>query len=118
MNTKARTTSVCILNYALLSLAFAVALLASAFAQTSGPDAQRRAWDSGVNPPVSTLAASGRDEQQHSHATEAPLGDDLPAVPIQPLAQQARRLQAALEFLGQPFLEEYTGCDQQGAVGT
>jgi hypothetical protein len=98
MNTKARTASVCIVHSALLALVFAVALLTSAYAQTSGPDEQRRAWNSGVYPPINTPA-----EPQHSHATEGPLGDDLPAVPIQPLAQQARRLQAALEFLGQPF---------------
>ena len=83
---------------ALLALVFAVALLTGAYAQSSGPDEQRRAWDSGVYPPIHTPAA-----QAHSPAAEGPLGDDLPAVPIQPLAQQARRLQAALEFLGQPF---------------
>src|SRR3984885_14580608 len=87
-----------IIHSAPLALVFAVALLTNGYAQTSGPDEQRRAWDSGVYPPIHTPSG-----QQHSHATEGPIGDDLPAVPIQPLAQQARRLQAALEFLGQPF---------------
>jgi hypothetical protein len=31
--------------------------------------------------------------------------DDLPAVPIQPLAQQVRRIESALEYLGQPLSE-------------
>ena len=88
MNTKAR---------ALLACVFALAVVTSAVAQTPGPDEQRWAWGAGVLPPTNTHA------QQPSHAAEGPLGDDVPAVPIQPLAQQARRLQAALEFLGQPF---------------
>ena len=103
MNTKARTASVCIVHSALLALIFAVALT-SAYAQTSGSDEQRRARESGVHPPINTPA-----EQQPSHATEGPLGDDLPAVPIQPLAQQARRLQEALEFLGQPLTKSTQG---------
>jgi hypothetical protein len=84
----ARTASICIVHSALLALVFAVALLTSAYAQTSGPDEQTRA---------------------PAHATEGPLGDDLPTVPIQPLAQQARRLQEALEFLGQPFPKSTQG---------
>jgi hypothetical protein len=108
MNTTARIALVCVVHSALLVFVFAVALLTSVNAQTSGPDQQRRAWDSGVYPPIHTPA-----EQQHSHATEGPLGEDLPAVPIQPLAQQARRLQAALEFLGQPFPKSTQGALNQ-----
>ena len=89
MNTKARVLLACV---------FALAVVTSAVAQTPGPDEQRWAWGAGVLPQTNTPAA-----QQPSHAAEVPLGDDVPAVPIQPLAQQARRLQAALEFLGQPF---------------
>jgi hypothetical protein len=96
MNTKGNF--VYIACCALLAFVFAVGLRTTAYAQTSGPDEQRRAWESGVYAPINTPTA-----QQHTHATEGPLGDDLPAVPIQPLAQQARRLQAALEFLGQPL---------------
>jgi hypothetical protein len=90
--------SVFIVYRVLLACVFALALVTSAVAQTPGPDEQRWAWGAGVLPPTNTPAA-----QQPSHAAEGPLGDDVPAVPIQPLAQQARRLQAALEFLGQPF---------------
>ena len=92
MNTKARTAPVCIIHSALPAFVFAVALLTSAYAQTSGPDQQRRAWDSGVYLPIHTPAG-----QQHSHATEGPLGDDLPAVPIQPW-RTARAFEAALDF--------------------
>src|ERR1700722_7489014 len=98
MNTKTRTASACFVYRVLLVLVFAVAPPMSAYVQTSGPDEQRRAWESGVYLPINTPAV-----QQPSRAAEVPLGDDVPAVPIQPLAQQARRLQAALEFLGQPF---------------
>jgi hypothetical protein len=82
----------------MLACVFFLALITRAPAQTSGPDQQRRAWDSGVYAPIGTPGAQG-----HSHTMEGPIGDDVPTVPIQPLAQQARRLQAALEFLGQPM---------------
>jgi hypothetical protein len=90
-----RTASTCFVYCVLLVLVFAIAPPMSAYVQTSGPDEPRRAGESGVS----------AGDQHHTHATEGPLGEDLPAVPIQPLAQQARRLQAALEFLGQPFLK-------------
>jgi hypothetical protein len=90
-----RTASTCFVYCVLLVLVFAIAPPMSAYVQTSGPGEPRRAGESGVS----------AGDQHHTHATEGPLGEDLPAVPIQPLAQQARRLQAALEFLGQPFLK-------------
>ena len=89
MNKKARVLLACV---------FGIALVTSAVAQTSGPDEQRWAWGAGVLPQTNTPAA-----QQPSHAAEVPLGDDVPAVPIQPLAQQARRLQAALRISGPPL---------------
>jgi hypothetical protein len=88
-------TMTCFAYCVLLVLVFAIAPPMSAYVQISGPDEPRRAGESGVS----------AGDQHHTHATEGPLGEDLPAVPIQPLAQQARRLQAALEFLGQPFLK-------------
>ena len=53
--------------------------------------------------PVKNAPASSTIEHSNMHRAGASLGDDLPAVPIQPLAQQARRIEAALEFLGQPL---------------
>ncbi len=72
--------------YAFLPLVFLIASL-SAPAQT--PESQRRTWDGGVN---------------HSHvAPAAQTNDGLPAVDLQPLAQQVRRLEGALDFLGEPL---------------
>jgi hypothetical protein len=105
MNTKTRTASACFVYRVLLVLVFAIAPPMSAYVQTSGPDEQRRAWESGVYLPINSPG-----EQQHPHATEGPLGDDLPAVPIQPLAQQARRLQAALEFLNMTIKRPQSRC--------
>ncbi len=68
--------------------------------QTAGPDAQRYAWEAGTNDP-SPFAASR--SQTPSNAGGGLLGSDLPPVAIQPLAQQVRRLEAALDFLGQPL---------------
>jgi hypothetical protein len=88
-----------------LLLLLAGSALTCAVAQTSGPDKQRPAWETGISDPVNTAPASTSDQHHHADSAGALLGNDLPAVPIQPLAQQVRRLEAALEFLGQPFLK-------------
>ena len=99
MKGRARSTG----GHDLLVLLVAGSALTCAVAQTSGPDKQRPAWETGISDPVNTATASTSSEHHHADAAGALLGDDLPAVPIQPLAQQVRRLEAALEFLGQPF---------------
>lgn len=50
-----------------------------------------------------TVDAATAKSQPQSNAAEGPLGSDLPPVAIQPLAQQVRRLESALDFLGQPL---------------
>ncbi len=100
---KARKRSVGVAQALLILLL--VSAPTCAVAQTSGPDQQRSAWQSGTYSPRNTAATAAPSEHQHPDATNALLGEDLPAVPIQPLAQQARRLEAALEFLGQPLLK-------------
>ena len=50
-----------------------------------------------------TTEAAAAKSQPHSNAAEGPLGSDLPPVAIQPMAQQVRRLESALDFLGQPL---------------
>lgn len=63
---------------------------------------QKHAWEAGVNGPASPHSATSKTQTQ-SNAAEGLLGSDLPPVAIQPLAQQVRRLESALDFLGQPF---------------
>ncbi len=89
-------------SLALIWFAFATLSLGQSPSQTSGQDAQRRSWEGGVNPAPPVQAATAMSAGPSS-AGQAPLGSDLPAVGIQPLAQQVRRLEAALDFLGQPL---------------
>jgi hypothetical protein len=70
--------------------------------QTSGPDARRHAWETGINGPAAVHTAASMGEAQSNPATIR-LGSDLPPVAIQPLALQIRRLEVALAFLGQPL---------------
>jgi hypothetical protein len=64
-----------------------IALASSAQAQDI--EVERHSWEGGAN---------------HSHAAHAGhTQDGEPAVDLQPLAQQVRRLEAALDFLGQPL---------------
>jgi hypothetical protein len=67
MNTKARTASVCIVHSALLAFIFAVPLLTGAYAQTSGPDEQIRARESGVYSPINTRPSDSPHMQQKAH---------------------------------------------------
>jgi hypothetical protein len=52
-----------------------------------------------------TVSAAAANSQPQSKAAEGLLGSDLPPVAIQPLAQQIRRLESALDFLGQPLFQ-------------
>jgi hypothetical protein len=51
---------------------------------------------------LSPVPAAAKSQPQ-SNAAAGLLGSDLPPVAIQPLAQQVRRLESALDFLGQPL---------------
>ena len=78
--------------------------------------ALRRGWPVLV---LSTLLMAGPQAQttagEHAHTNVG--SGDVPAVALQPLAQQVRRLESALDFLGQPFSEKTRGSINQAIDG-
>ncbi len=87
---------------AIVFLCFILANISLIRATGQSGDSQGHAWEAGVNGPGSSDPAASNLQTQ-SNAGEGLLGSDLPPVAIQPLAQQVRRLESALDFLGQPL---------------